>query len=90
MAKKFSSASFRQCQILVDPYNWLYAFVGQSQSSCTSTNQCEVGEGDCDSDIDCKGNLVCGEDNCVGGTFESDDDCCDNPTGEHLYYPNVP
>ena len=45
-----------------------------------------MGEGDCDSDIDCKGNLVCGEDNCdVGGTFESNDDCCANP-GEHLFY----
>ena len=37
---------------------------------------CNVGEGDCDTDSDCKGNLVCGENNCVGDGFDDTDDCC--------------
>ena len=49
---------------------------------CTSSNQCGEGEGDCDSDDDCKGNLKCGEgsghdnncDNTLG--FPADYDCC--------------
>ena len=52
---------------------------------CTSSNQCDVGEGDCDSDNGCKGNLVCGKNNCAGSTFDSTDDCCTDP-GESLFY----
>ena len=28
------------------------------------TNECDVGEGDCDGDWDCVGDLVCGSNNC--------------------------
>ena len=31
---------------------------------CTSSSPCDVGEGDCDKDWDCKGSFVCGTDNC--------------------------
>ena len=40
---------------------------------CTSSNQCGVGEGDCDVDNDCLGDLLCGSDNCrtaFGGNFD--------------------
>ena len=47
-----------------------------NDNCCTSSNQCDIGEGDCDKDLDCIGNLFCGKDNCVGDTFEEDDDCC--------------
>ena len=51
-------------------------------SCCTSSNQCGAGEGDCDSDADCSGNLKCGQgsgkdDNCdttLG--FPATYDCC--------------
>ena len=45
---------------------------------CTTSNKCEIGEGDCDSDADCTGNLVCGKDNCLSifGHSPSDFDCC--------------
>ena len=33
-------------------------------SCCTSANQCGIGEGDCDTDSECSGNLKCGTDNC--------------------------
>ena len=35
-----------------------------------------MGEGDCDHDDDCAGNLLCGDNNCVGLTFDGSDDCC--------------
>ena len=35
-------------------------------------------EGDCDSDNDCKGSLVCGTDNCPAG-YPMGDDCCKKP-----------
>ena len=41
---------------------------------CTSSNQCDEGDGDCDSDADCKGSLKCGEGN-------GRDDNCDNTLG---------
>ena len=45
---------------------------------CTTSNKCEIGEGHCDSDADCTGNLVCGKENCLSifGHSPSDFDCC--------------
>ena len=47
-------------------------------SCCTTSDTCEIGEGDCDSDSECTGNLVCGTDNCqsIFGHSPSDFDCC--------------
>jgi len=41
---------------------------------CTLDGGCGLFEGDCDSDADCLGRLVCGSDNCGFWTFG--DDCC--------------
>ena len=52
---------------------------GQNSSECcTTSNTCEIGEGDCDSDSECTGNLVCGTDNCLSvfGHSPPDFDCC--------------
>ena len=51
-------------------------------SCCKSTNQCDVDEGDCDSDSDCKAGLKCGSNNCkvkTGLDWDSGDDCCFKP-----------
>lgn len=32
---------------------------------CTEDNQCGLGEGDCDSNADCLGELICGTENCA-------------------------
>ena len=51
-------------------------------SCCTSSNPCGEGEGDCDSDEDCKDGLKCGQgsghDNNCDNTlvFPADYDCC--------------
>ena len=42
---------------------------------CTPSNQCGPNQGDCDSNSDCQGDLVCGNDNCQS-PFPSDADCC--------------
>ena len=42
---------------------------------CNSTNQCNLNQGDCDLDIDCTGNFVCGKDNCQP-PFPIGADCC--------------
>jgi len=47
-----------------------------SGSCCTSEFQCLEGEGDCDSDSDCAGPLVCGTNNCAD-VFQDTHDCCE-------------
>ena len=54
-------------------------------SCCSISNQCNEGEGDCDKDDDCFGNLKCGQgngfdDNCDDALgFEPQFDCCYDP-----------
>ena len=56
-------------------------------SQCSRQFPCGSGEGDCDTDLDCKGYLICGVNNCVkefplnGTIWNWYDDCC---TGKHL------
>ena len=50
---------------------------------CSSIdNLCKENEGDCDTDAECIGNLVCGTDNCVNmhstHSFTPSHDCCFN------------
>ena len=49
------------------------------KSCCTKRNQCKEGEGDCDADSQCKGNLVCGKNNCKkwNPAARADFDCCE-------------
>ena len=60
--------------------NFLYLNIGCNgvDDCCTDTNQCSIGEGDCDTASDCLSDLICGVDNCIGDTFDADnsDDCC--------------
>ena len=62
-------------------------------SCCSSSNQCNIGEGDCDNDSECSGNLVCGTDNCgsnfTNGTNEQGEfhqqDCCTQGNKSHIF-----
>ena len=61
-------------------------------SCCSPLNQCVDGEGDCDNDNDCEGNLVCGVNNCdqANPAFDSTDDCCFSlilGTDKHIFFP---
>ena len=43
----------------------IFSVCGQAQDGCcTPATPCDLGGGDCDSDLDCAGSLVCGTDNC--------------------------
>jgi len=51
-------------------------------SCCTSSKQCGIGEGDCDNDSGCFGNLKCGYNNCNAinnNLWDSEADCCYKP-----------
>merc|ERR1712038_355462 len=65
----------------------------QGRRCCTPENPCDEGEGDCDGPGDgglhdgnagCKGDLVCGNNNCkkFGHYYHEKDDCCEKPTQE--------
>ncbi len=49
---------------------------------CTSQSPCGIGEGDCDTDSDCRGLLKCGKNNCIksGNHWNSSADCCEGKT----------
>ena len=62
---------------------------------CTPEAPCDEGEGDCDGPGDggsndghrgCKGDLVCGSNNCLqfGAYYHEKDDCCERPQSDTL------
>ena len=54
------------------------------ENCCNATSPCNIGQGDCDTDDDCIGNLVCGKQNCGPGFFWDSTDCCTTLVG--LYF----
>ena len=52
-------------------------------SCCTPDNKCDIDEGDCDNDADCKEGLKCGKTfNCSlkkGFDWDDTDSCCYDP-----------
>ena len=49
---------------------------------CSADEPCGLGEGDCDSDDECSGELVCGVNNCIQKhtDFTAQADCCELPS----------
>ena len=47
-------------------------------SCCSSASPCNVNQGDCDTNEDCIGDLVCGISNCIGSEFPANVDCCES------------
>ena len=68
-----TTASSKQCNG-IPITNW---------SCCSTSNQCDAGEGDCDLDSHCKASLTCGNDNCrkhfssSGANWDRTADCCE-------------
>ena len=50
---------------------------------CSVAAPCAINEGDCDIDSECKGNLICGSNNCPAH-FPSKADCCESPFGKQI------
>ena len=62
------------------PTNTGCHFYNNANDCCTKQNPCAKGEGDCDKDHDCIGDLVCGKDNCHDDLgFPYWGDCCKGP-----------
>ena len=51
---------------------------------CTGSRPCRAGEGDCDVNSDCRGDLVCGLNNCQGPGYDWEDDCCMERPSKYL------
>ena len=72
------------------PFHLIFSvgtYCNGGNSCCTPTNPCPKNQGDCDTDNDCKGNLICGKNNCPKNTGHSTyDDCCYNPEGSGGMY----
>ena len=53
--------------------------LGVWNSCCTEDNPCIEGDGDCDTDEQCTGELRCGQNNCVvNANFTDLSDCCED------------
>ena len=53
---------------------------GSVKDCCTELSQCDAGEGYCNSDDQCKENLICGKRNCIGSNFNwPRGNCCTEP-----------
>ena len=68
----YISISEKVCDGIGGNYNDVF------QECCSSSHLCDINQGDCDSDSECKGNLVCGSNNCPS-PFPSTADCCKSP-----------
>ena len=54
---------------------------------CTSSNPCGINQGDCDSDSECNGDLICGNDNCIDlwpSFGNANADCCIDGRVHHV------
>ena len=56
----------------------------QIGSCCTENNPCEVNQGDCDVDDQCKDDLVCGKNNCGSNFAWKGADCCEVKSGKQI------
>ena len=54
------------------------------EGCCTAKAPCGFGEGDCDNDLECKGDLICGQKNCGTEFPWSGSDCCTASPGNPL------
>ena len=57
---------------------------------CTKEKPCGLGEGDCDKDEDCIGELVCRDkkNSCINDLFSKEADCCELPKSGGKSYTN--
>ena len=49
---------------------------GRDTGCCTEKKPCDVGDGNCNNNNQCRGSLVCGKHNCGGAPFGKTDNCC--------------
>ena len=76
-------AALADCCIQPETCKWSGTSDADTWSCCTDSEPCEELEGDCDSDVQCNGTLICGENNCISVNpnldFDPAADCCIQP-----------
>ena len=70
--QKFIQVLFTNAEVSCD---WSGTFDENTWSCCSVTNKCKEKEGDCDSNDQCEGDLICGFNNCQNN-FDPLADCC--------------
>ena len=53
------------------------AMICNGGDKCCECRLCFSSKGNCENDDQCSGSLRCGTRNCVGGTFDTNDNCCE-------------
>ena len=54
-------------------------------NKCSVEKPCEVNAGNCSFDSECRGNLICTQNDCKGSTFSLYSKCCQEP-GDDIFY----
>ena len=61
----------------------------ETRECCSVSSPCKEGQGDCDTDEECRGDLVCGRNNC-GNKFDwKSADCCETTSKILAIIPSV-
>ena len=73
--------------------NWNFGFlltldVRNASNKCSAEKPCEVNAGDCTSDNECRGNLICTQNNCEGSALSFSVKCCQEP-GDDIFYISI-
>ena len=63
-----------------------YAAILGDDDFCTIDEPCEINEGDCDSNDECKNHLFCGSKNCLDSLVLSSVDCCEPKGVKNITY----
>ena len=58
----------------------------ETRECCSGEKPCDNGQGDCDDDHECKGDLVCGSNNCGPDFLLYSADCCEYKGDSKLCY----
>ena len=78
--KKTISFTLSKFKHFTDLCDWTGSSSKETWACCTDSKPCGIAEGDCDTNDECIGHLVCGSDNCVKPPFHKKADCCYDPT----------
>ena len=84
-----NSVIFLYYQIATNPKCNPKTWASYSKICCTddANEPCGLGEGDCDTDEECAGDLVCGTNNCLpmGSGLKTRSDCCELPVIKGMF-----
>ena len=63
-----------------------YSAIVGDEDFCSIDEPCEINEGDCDSNDECKNHLFCGSKNCLDSLVLSSVDCCEPKGVKNITY----